>query len=422
MPAVTHPAHKKGDVFVDYEEKVFEDVKAKPGEKALVTFHTVAFEGSIGLVNLLQATRLLRKGFETSILLYGPGRYARRATRLPEDRRRSVSRPSELQQPDHQVHDEGGKVYACRFALQALYGHGEPSLIEGIRPINPLDVLDLVLHPPARQRLHSRHLDALSPPGGASPAGLTEGAMAEIEKSARRRCRSRPISTSGAATLEPGHRRHRRRRREGRRVHRVSRDLRALVSLFFLRAAAGAERRRAHPPLRTRDRRARTGDRTRVAAAARKAGMVVVLGINERDHGSLYNAQLVFDADGTLRLKRRKITPTFHERMIWGQGDGSGLTVVDTRRRARRRAGLLGALQSARPLRADGAARGNPRRAVSRLAGRPDLRRADRGDDPPPRAGERLLRRQRDGLADRGADRLDHAERGIATRLCAAAA
>ena len=41
--------------------------------------------------------------------------------------------------------DEGGKVYACRFALQALYGHGEPSLIEGIRPINPLDVLDLVL-------------------------------------------------------------------------------------------------------------------------------------------------------------------------------------------------------------------------------------------------------------------------------------
>jgi nitrilase len=67
-----------------------------------------------------------------------------------------------------------------------------------------------------------------------------------------------------------------------------------------------------------------------VAAAARKAGAVVVLGINERDHGSLYNAQLVFDANGELKLKRRKITPTFHERMIWGQGDGSGLTVVDT--------------------------------------------------------------------------------------------
>ncbi|MNU04707.1 hypothetical protein D3C72_2492340 [compost metagenome] len=41
--------------------------------------------------------------------------------------------------------EEGGKVYACRFALQALYGHGEASLIEGVRPINPLDVLDLKL-------------------------------------------------------------------------------------------------------------------------------------------------------------------------------------------------------------------------------------------------------------------------------------
>src|SRR5882757_3913174 len=68
-----------------------------------------------------------------------------------------------------------------------------------------------------------------------------------------------------------------------------------------------------------------------VAAAARRGGVVVVLGVNERDHGSLYNAQLVFDADGALVLHRRKITPTYHERMVWGQGDGSGLTTVDTR-------------------------------------------------------------------------------------------
>ncbi len=67
-----------------------------------------------------------------------------------------------------------------------------------------------------------------------------------------------------------------------------------------------------------------------VADAARKRHMVVVLGVNERDHGSLYNTQLVFDADGSLKLKRRKITPTYHERMIWGQGDGAGLKVVDT--------------------------------------------------------------------------------------------
>jgi nitrilase len=67
-----------------------------------------------------------------------------------------------------------------------------------------------------------------------------------------------------------------------------------------------------------------------VSAAARRHGMVIVLGVNERDHGSLYNTQIVFDADGTILLKRRKITPTFHERMIWGQGDGAGLKVVST--------------------------------------------------------------------------------------------
>jgi predicted amidohydrolase len=58
--------------------------------------------------------------------------------------------------------------------------------------------------------------------------------------------------------------------------------------------------------------------------------MVVSVGVNERDGGSLYNTQLLFDADGTLIQRRRKTTPTYHERMIWGQGDGSGLRAVDS--------------------------------------------------------------------------------------------
>ncbi|CAN1211488.1 Nit6803 family nitrilase [Tumidithrix helvetica PCC 7403] len=75
-----------------------------------------------------------------------------------------------------------------------------------------------------------------------------------------------------------------------------------------------------------------------VSNAARSHAIVVVLGVNERDGGSLYNSQLIFDADGTLLLKRRKITPTYHERMVWGQGDGAGLKVLDTA------VGKLGAL------------------------------------------------------------------------------
>ena len=145
MPAVTYPDHTLGDFLVDYEEKVFEDVKAEPGEKALVTFHTVAFEGSVGLVNLLQATRLLRKGFETSVLLYGPGVTLGVKRGFPKLGDEAFPGHMALNNQLTKFMSEGGKVYACRFALQALYGHGEPSLIEGIRPINPLDVLDLIL-------------------------------------------------------------------------------------------------------------------------------------------------------------------------------------------------------------------------------------------------------------------------------------
>ena len=145
MPKVERTPNATGDYLVDYEEKVFEDVQAQPGEKALVTFHTVAFEGSIGFVNLLQATRLKRKGFETTILLYGPG--------VTLGVQRGFPRLGDEAFPGHQNFnkqitkfiEEGGKVYCCRFALQALYGHGEGSLTPGIIPIAPQDVLDLVL-------------------------------------------------------------------------------------------------------------------------------------------------------------------------------------------------------------------------------------------------------------------------------------
>ena len=68
----------------------------------------------------------------------------------------------------------------------------------------------------------------------------------------------------------------------------------------------------------------------RLSKAAAQHGMVLVVGVNERDGGSLYNTQLIFENDGRLLLKRRKITPTYHERMVWGQGDGAGIRTVET--------------------------------------------------------------------------------------------
>jgi nitrilase len=64
--------------------------------------------------------------------------------------------------------------------------------------------------------------------------------------------------------------------------------------------------------------------------ACQRAGIVASIGVNERDGGTIYNTQLLFDADGTLLQRRRKIAPTYHERMIWGQGDGAGLRAVAT--------------------------------------------------------------------------------------------
>jgi nitrilase len=67
-----------------------------------------------------------------------------------------------------------------------------------------------------------------------------------------------------------------------------------------------------------------------IGEACKQAEMVVSIGVNERDGGTIYNTQLLFDADGALIQHRRKISPTYHERLIWGQGDGSGLRAIDS--------------------------------------------------------------------------------------------
>ncbi|TQF00627.1 MAG: carbon-nitrogen hydrolase family protein [Spiribacter salinus] len=67
-----------------------------------------------------------------------------------------------------------------------------------------------------------------------------------------------------------------------------------------------------------------------VRDAARSAGCAVVLGVSERDGGTCYNTQVFIDADGTYIGKHRKLQPTYAERYIWGQGNGSTLRVWES--------------------------------------------------------------------------------------------
>jgi nitrilase len=72
----------------------------------------------------------------------------------------------------------------------------------------------------------------------------------------------------------------------------------------------------------------------RIAQAAAKANAYVVMGIVERETtgtgGTLYNTVVYFSPEGALLGLHRKLKPTALERLIWGEGDGSTLTVVDT--------------------------------------------------------------------------------------------
>lgn len=70
----------------------------------------------------------------------------------------------------------------------------------------------------------------------------------------------------------------------------------------------------------------------RIGEAVREAGAYVCLGITERDEldTTLYCTSLYFGPDGGILGKHRKLKPTGTERCIWGEGDGSTLTTVDT--------------------------------------------------------------------------------------------
>ncbi len=72
----------------------------------------------------------------------------------------------------------------------------------------------------------------------------------------------------------------------------------------------------------------------RLYEAAKKAGIYVVIGINEKNveasGGSIYNSLLFIDPDGNLFGHHQKLVPTAPERTIWGYGDAGTVNVYDT--------------------------------------------------------------------------------------------
>jgi len=145
LSEILHPSLPKGTNLYG-STKLFPDYQAEAGETYFTLVHGIPHESSVSFVAVLQATRALRKGFESAIYFYGPGTLACVATRgFPTTG--DAAFPGELNMNGslETFIKEGGTVYCCRFGL-ALHGLREEDLIKGVVPAHPLDVQDAVIH------------------------------------------------------------------------------------------------------------------------------------------------------------------------------------------------------------------------------------------------------------------------------------
>lgn len=142
---VPHPSLPPGSNLYG-STKIFPDYQAENGESYLTLVHGIAHESSVSFVAILQATRALRKGFESVIYFYGPGAMNAMATRgFPHTGDSAFAGEHNINNQLETFIKEGGKVYVCRFGL-SLHGLREEDLIEGVIPAHPLDIQDCVIH------------------------------------------------------------------------------------------------------------------------------------------------------------------------------------------------------------------------------------------------------------------------------------
>ncbi|MFG6278837.1 MSMEG_0572/Sll0783 family nitrogen starvation response protein [Microbacterium sp. 5K110] len=142
---IPHPSLPKGSNLYG-STKVFPDYQAENGEAYFTLVHGIPHESSVSFVAVLQATRALRKGFESAIYFYGPGTLAAMATRgFPTTGDSGFPGELNMNGSIETFIKEGGTVFACRFGM-ALHGLREEDLIEGVIPCHPLDVQDALIH------------------------------------------------------------------------------------------------------------------------------------------------------------------------------------------------------------------------------------------------------------------------------------
>ncbi len=142
---IPHPSLPKGTNIYG-STKIFPDYQAEEGESYFTLVHGIAHESSVSFVAVLQATRALRKGFDSVLYFYGPGSMNCLATRgFPTTGDSAFPGEQNINGAIEAFIAEGGTVFCCRFGL-ALHGNREEDLIAGVIPCHPLDVQDAVIH------------------------------------------------------------------------------------------------------------------------------------------------------------------------------------------------------------------------------------------------------------------------------------